>query len=138
MKQTRRVLLVMSVFFVFLCASAASARAAEDGGAAFSETATTIFKWINFAIVAGGIIWVFAKVLPPKFRDNAESISSAITKATASKAEAERQLREAENKLANLQKEVVELRTIAEKESAAEVERIRAATYSDIQKIGVA
>jgi F-type H+-transporting ATPase subunit b len=139
MKQIRRVLLVTSVFFVFLCASAVSARAAEEGGSeAFSETATTIFKWINFAIVAGGIIWVFAKVLPPKFRENAESISSAITKATAAKAEAERQLREAENKLANLQKEVAELRTIAEQESAAEVERIRAATQSDIQKIGLA
>jgi F-type H+-transporting ATPase subunit b len=139
MKQIRRVLLVTSVFFVFLCASAVSARAAEEGGGeAFSETATTTFKWINFAIVAGGIIWVFAKVLPPKFRENAENISSAITKATAAKAEAERQLREAENKLANLQKEVAELRTIAEQESVAEVERIRAATQSDIQKIGVA
>jgi len=139
MKQARRVLLVTSVFLVFLCASAVSARAAEEGGGeAFSETATTVFKWINFAIVVGGIIWVFAKVLPPKFRENAEDISSAITKATAAKAEAERLLREAENKLANLQKEVAELRKIAEQESVAEVERIRAATHSDIQKIGVA
>jgi F-type H+-transporting ATPase subunit b len=125
------------VLAVLLCATI-SAHAAEEGGNASAEHATEIFKWINFAIVAGVIVWVFGKVLPSKFRANAETISSAITKATAAKAAADAQLRDAETKLANLQKEVAELRALSERESAAEVERIRAATQSDDKKISAA
>jgi F-type H+-transporting ATPase subunit b len=124
-----------------LCISfftAASAHAAEEAANPAAEHATEIFKWINFAIVAGLVIWVFTKVLPPVFRRNAEVISSAITKATAAKNEADRQLREAETKLANLQKEVEELRAVADRESAAEVERIRKATQLEAQKVSVA
>lgn len=114
------------------------AHAAEEGGNAATERATEIFKWINFAIVAGVIVWVFGKLLPPVFRKKAEIISSAITNATNAKAAADAQLREAETRLANLEKEVKELRAHAENEAAAEVERLRAATESDAEKIAVA
>jgi F-type H+-transporting ATPase subunit b len=122
---------------VILLFAAVRAHAAEEGGAT-TERATEIFKWINFAIVAGLVAWVFLKLTPPFFRKNAETISSAITKAAAAKAEAERQLREAEEKLARLEKEVAELRATAQRESAAEAERLRAITQSDMQKVGVA
>ena len=118
--------------------AAVSLRAAEEGGNAASERATEIFKWINFAIVAGLIVWVFGKKLPSVFRARAEAVSSAITSATSAKAAADAQLRDAETRLANLQKEVAELRASAEKEAAAEVERLRAATLSDAQKIAAA
>jgi len=115
-----------------------TAHAAEEGGAAGAETATEIFKWINFAIVVGALLWVCLKKAPGFFRGRAEAISSAITKAGSTKAAADAQLREAETKLANLDKEVAELRAFAEREAAAEVERIRTATRSDLEKIGVA
>lgn len=112
--------------------------AAEEGGAPGAEKAQEIFKWINFAIVAGALLWVCLKKAPGFFRGRAEAIGSAITKAGSAKAAADAQLREAETKLANLQKEVAELRAFAERESAAEVERLRAATRSDEQKIAAA
>jgi F-type H+-transporting ATPase subunit b len=125
---------------LFVCGAslflAGTALAAEEGGAA--ADLTEIFKWINFAIVAGILIWVFAKILPPKFRANAEKISSAITKASAAKAEADRQLRDAEQRLARLEEEVRALRGEAEKESAAEAERIRVLAASDVEKVGLA
>jgi len=117
---------------------AISAHAAEEGGNATTERANEIFKWINFAIVAGLIGWVFLKLTPPFFRKNAETISSAISKATAAKAEAERQLREAEEKLARLQQEVAQLRATAQREIAAETERLKAITQSDIEKVKLA
>ncbi len=137
MTRNRRVLFAAGVLFVSLFA-AVSLRAAEEGGNAASERATEIFKWINFAIVAGLIVWVFGKKLPSVFRARAEAVSSAITSATSAKAAAEAQLRDAETRLANLQKKVAELRASAEKEAAAEVERLRAATLSDAQKIAAA
>lgn len=115
-----------------------SAHAAEEGGAAGAETATEIFKWINFAIVAGALLWVCLKKAPGFFRGRAEAISSAITKAGSAKAAADAQLREAEMKLANLEKEVAELRAFAEREAVAEIERIRTATRSDLEKVAAA
>ena len=136
MTRRRRILFFASLF-LFLSCAALNAHAAEEGGAA-KERATEIFKWINFAIVAGLIIWVFGKVLPLKFRGNANKISSAISNAAAAKTEADRQLREAETKLANLQKEVAELRAFAQREGAGESERIRTLAQSDAQKIFLA
>jgi F-type H+-transporting ATPase subunit b len=121
-----------------LLLTATSVHAAEQGGNASSEHFTEIFKWINFALVAALIVWVFAKKLPPVFRRNAENIGSAIAKATAAQAEADRQVREAETKLANLQKEVAALREQAQREAAEEVERIRTATQADEQRIAAA
>jgi F-type H+-transporting ATPase subunit b len=137
MTRNRSLLFVLSALFV-LFFTVGAAQGAEEGGNAATERATEIFKWINFVIVAGALYWVFAKYLPPKFRSHAETISSAITKATSAKAAAEAQLREAETRLANLQKEVAVLRAHAEKETAAEVERLRAATQSEMQKIAAA
>ena len=81
MTRNRRIFLVTSVFCVLLF-GVLGAHAAEEGGNAVNERASEIFKWINFAIVAGLVLWVFGKLLPPKFRRHADSISSAITKAT--------------------------------------------------------
>jgi F-type H+-transporting ATPase subunit b len=118
--------------------AAITVHAAEEGGNATTERANEIFKWINFAIVAGLIAWVFLKLTPPFFRKNAETISSAISKATAAKAEAQRQLREAEEKLARLEHEVAQLRATAQREMAAETERLKAITESDIEKVTLA
>lgn len=112
--------------------------AAEEGGAGSSELATDIFKWINFAIVVAAVVWVCLKKAPGYFRGRAEAIGAAIAKAGSAKAAADVQLREAETKLANLEKEVAELRAFAGREAAAEVERIRAVTRSDMEKIAAA
>jgi F-type H+-transporting ATPase subunit b len=134
----RRVLMLTTVLFLTFFAAGA-VRAEEDtSNNTKTEKAQEIFKWINFAIVAGVAIWVFGKALPPKFRENAENIQSAIAKATAAKAEADAMLREAENKLARLEEEVAQLRETVKREGLAEVERVRAATQSDEEKIAAA
>ena len=115
-----------------------SPKAAEEGGAAGADTAQEVFKWINFAIWAGALFWLCVKKAPRFFRERAEAIGSAISKAGGAKAAADAELREAETKLRNLEKEVAELRAFAEREAAAEVERVRAATRLDMEKIAVA
>jgi F-type H+-transporting ATPase subunit b len=137
MMRTRPGIIFASALFVALFA-VMSVRAAEEHVSPAVESATEIFKWINFAIVAGLLIWVFGKLLPPMFRKKAETISSAITTATSAKAAADTQLRDAETRLANLQKEVAELRSNAEREGTAEVTRLRTATQTDAQKIAAA
>jgi F-type H+-transporting ATPase subunit b len=128
---------VTSVFCVLFFA-VLSVHAAEEGGKAATERAGEIFRWINFAIVAGLILWVFGKLLPAKFRARAVSIGSAISTATSAKDEANSQMREAESKLSRLQQEITELRATAQREAEAEGERIRALAKGDAQKVGIA
>ncbi len=137
MTRNCRVFALSSILFVSFFA-VATARAAEQGANATAQTANEIFNWINFAIVACVLLWLCWKKAPGFFRRRAEAIGSAITKAGRAKAAAEAQLREAESKLPNIQKEIAELRAVAERESAAEVARIRAATQTDAQKIAAA
>ena len=133
----RRMQIFATVLFALLFA-VLSVHAAEEGGNATQERTNEIFKWVNFAILVVGLIWVFRQFGSPYFRKKADNISSAITKATAAKAEADRQLREAEEKLAHLEQEVAQLRATAQREAQAEAERIRNVTQSDAQKVGVA
>jgi F-type H+-transporting ATPase subunit b len=136
MNLRRKFFLTLSVCAVFaFCASMASA--AEEASKV-TEHSTEIFKWINFAILAIAVLWLFGKVLPAKFRANAETIGSAIRKATAIKAEADGQLADAEARLARLEQEVAELRAHAQKEAAADAGRIREMAKSDAEKISVA
>jgi len=129
--------IIGNVLLLLFCV-ALSAHAAEGGGNSATESANELFKWINFAIVAAVLIWLFAKKLPAVFRGNADKISSAITKATAAKEEAERQVREAEAKLANLQKEIAALEATARREAIEEGERIRVLALNDAKKVGIA
>jgi F-type H+-transporting ATPase subunit b len=122
---------------IFL-ACAPMAAAAEESGNSANARANEIFRWINFAIVVVAIVWIFAKKLPSIFRGNAEKISSAISKATAAKTEADRQLREAQSRLATMGQEIDALRVTAEKDAVAEGDRIRNLTKSDAQKIAAA
>jgi len=119
-------------------ALATVARCAEEGGNPVEQPVGTTFKWIHFVILAIVLYWLFSKVLPPVFRRNADTISAAITKATAAKAEAENRLKEAAAKLSSLEQEVSQFRALAQKEAAAEVERLRSMTKIDIEKVGLA
>ena len=137
MSGSRRWQCLIAVLLVVFFA-AASVSAAEEGGKDATERANELFKWINFAIVAVALVWVFARALPPKFRQNADNISSAIAKATVAKAEAERQMSDAEVRLLRLPQEITQLRATAQREAAAEAERLRDVTQRDVEKVALA
>jgi len=118
--------------------AAVNACAAEEGGNAATQRTNELFKWINFAIVAFALMWIFARALPQKFRQNADTISSAIAKATVAKAEAERQMSDAEMRLLHLPQEITQLRATVQREAAAEAERLRMVTRSDVEKVALA
>jgi F-type H+-transporting ATPase subunit b len=121
--------LLFSLLFLALYAHA------EEAGSASQQSAENLFKWINFALVAGVIVWLCLKRGPAFFGRRADVISSDIQKSTEAKKQAEQQLQDAETKLQNLEKEVADLRATAQRESVAEAERIRNLTVTDAKKI---
>jgi len=76
----------VSLATMVLLSMTALARAAGEGGSAAEGPLGTVFKWIHFVILAGLAYWVFAKLLPPVFRRNADNISAAIAAASPSRA----------------------------------------------------
>jgi F-type H+-transporting ATPase subunit b len=126
---------ILPAIFVLMTSTA---QAAEESTNGVSQSTREIFMWIHFVILAGLAYWVFGKLLPPVFRKKSNLIHEAIEKATRVKAEADRQLKEAAVKLASLEQEVAAFRAMAQREAVAEVERLRNATKSDLEKIAAA
>lgn len=139
MKQMFSTIFRVSLALLLPLLSAVAVSASQEGATPAEQSlAGTIFKWIHFLIVLVLAYWVFAKVLPPHFRRNADKISAAITKATAARMEAEKQLKEAAEKLTRLEQEVARFRQQAQKDAAAEWDRLRAMTKTDLEKVGAA
>jgi F-type H+-transporting ATPase subunit b len=133
----RRLLMLSTVLSLgVMLFFAAASQAAEAGQSPAEGPMGLLFKWIHFLILVVVLLWLFRKVLPPIFRRKADLISEAIAKASAAKAEAERQLKEAAVKLTRLEQEVNEFRAMAQKEAQAELERLRKLTQLDVEKIG--
>ena len=99
------------------------------------STTGLVFRWLNFLIVFGGAGYLIAKHGGAFFRANAKAIAASILEATAAKAEAERELREVEAKISNLDREVAELREAARRDWAAEAERLRTSGLAEMEKI---
>jgi F-type H+-transporting ATPase subunit b len=133
-----RIYLRIAATFIAVLLFVALGAHAEEGASGPQQSAENLFKWINFALVAGVIFWLCLKRGPAYFGGRADEINSAIQKSTEAKEQADRQLRESETKLQNLEQEIAELRASGQRESAAEAERIRNLTQGDAQKIDAA
>jgi F-type H+-transporting ATPase subunit b len=95
--------------------------------------------WVSIAanfIFLALFFWMLLKSkLPQMFRSRSESIQKALNEARAASAEASRRLGDIEARLSKLDVEVNDIRASAEREAAAEEERIRAAAVEDKRKV---
>jgi len=94
-----------------------------------------VSMFANFAFLAL-FFWMLLKSrLPQMFRDRTASIQKALNEAKTASAEASRRLGDIEARLAKLDGAVSEIRAGAERDAAAEEERIRAAAEEDKRKM---
>jgi len=91
---------------------------------------------INFAIVVGLIAWLWRKNVPALFRNRTASIQKAIEEARRASEDANRRLSEIEARLGRLGDEIDQMRATAERDAAAEEERIKAAAEEEARRIG--
>jgi F-type H+-transporting ATPase subunit b len=90
---------------------------------------------LNFAVIAGTLLYLSKKHLPGAFRGRTASIQKAMQEARQASEEAQRRLAEIENRLSRLDSEIAGMRDAAEKEAASEEARIKAAAEEDARKI---
>ncbi len=94
-----------------------------------------VFRWLNFAVLAGAVVYVCLKKAPGFFCGRREQIASSISESARAREEAERQLREAEDRLGRLEPQLTELRAAARRDTTADAERSRAAAQQEARKI---
>ncbi|HVN07843.1 MAG TPA: ATP synthase F0 subunit B [Patescibacteria group bacterium] len=136
MKRLRLPVTVLLVACGLVLLAAHPVSAAEEGGE--PSRLSSVFQWLNFAIVAGLLMWVLVRKAPAYFAERARQIVSAIREAGKAKEQADAQRREAEQRLANLSREIEAMRATALRDAEAEVARIRAAAGQEAAKIEAA
>jgi F-type H+-transporting ATPase subunit b len=99
------------------------------------ESAYWLCVALNFGVIAGVIFWFSRKSLPGMFRNRTASIQKAMEDARKASEEANRRLADIESRLSRLGSEIGEMRASAERDAAAEEERIKAAAAEDARKI---
>lgn len=99
------------------------------------KSAYWVFIALNFIILAFLIYLVSKSRVPAMFRSRTEVIRKSLDEAQRSSADANRRLTNIEARLSRLDNEVAEMRAQAEREAAAEEERIRAAGEQDKVRI---
>lgn len=99
------------------------------------ESAYWLCVALNFAVIAGVIFWFSKKNLPNAFRNRTASIQKAMEEAHKASEDANRRLGDIESRLLRLDTEIGEMRASAERDAAAEEERIKAAAAEDARKI---
>jgi len=75
---------------------------------------------LNFAVIAGAVVWFMKSKLPGLFRMRTESIRETMEEAQRASADAQRRLSEIEGRLAKLNSEIAAMRSQAEAEASGE------------------
>lgn len=120
----------------FLLFAAAPAFAQEGPAASSADSPTGwVFRWLNFAIVFGGLGYLIWKWGAPYFRQHAEEISEKIAEGTRAREAAEAQRREIQAKLAGLDDEIQRLREAGKQDAEAEAQRLRDMGRAESEKI---
>lgn len=114
---------------------AAPVFAAANPQEAAETAAGWIYRWINFLIFVGFLVWAFTKKTPPYFRSRQKAIAGAIAESARAREDAQREERAAEQKMASLEGQIADLRSRASQDSAAEAERIRALAREEVGRI---
>jgi F0F1-type ATP synthase membrane subunit b/b' len=125
----------LSCAAVLLLFAAAPAFAQEGEASPADSPVGWVFRWLNFALVFGGLGYAIWKWGAPYFRQHAEEISERIAEGTRAREAAETQRREIQAKLAGLEDEIKRLREVGKRDAEAEAQRLRDMGRAESEKI---
>jgi F-type H+-transporting ATPase subunit b len=108
----------------------AGEHAAEGEGAHLE-----LWKWANFAILAGALGYMIGKNAGPFFHARSREIRKGLVEAGEMRAEAEASMAAVEANLAHLGKELEKLRQEAGQEQEAELQRMRQEAAAELAKV---
>jgi F-type H+-transporting ATPase subunit b len=99
------------------------------------EGAARLFEYLNFAILAGAILFAMLKYLPKTFQVNRETIQHRLADARTATEQAHERLAAIEQRLSRLDEEITAISKQAEKDSLEDEARIKASIEAERQRI---
>jgi len=93
------------------------------------------YKFLNFAILAGGLGYLFVKVGIPALRGQQGAITESLTTSARTAEEAAREAAAIEARMSNLDGELAGIRAKAKEELAAEAARLARETEAQLAKV---
>ena len=99
------------------------------------ETAARTFEYLNFAVLAGAVLFALLKVVPKTFRENRANIQHQLSDARTATQQANERLAAIEKKLAQFDEEIAAISRQAEKDSVDDEARIKASMEVERQRI---
>jgi F-type H+-transporting ATPase subunit b len=99
------------------------------------ESAARLFEYLNFAVLAGAVLFALLKYLPKTFRANKENIQHRLMDARTATEQAHERLSAIEQRLARLDEEIAAISKQAEKDGVEEEARIKATIEAERRRI---
>ena len=99
------------------------------------DKAANVFEYVNFAILALALGWGISKILPKTFRDRTSAIQKHLVDARVATEQASLRLNSVEERLAKLDGQIADMRVQAEKDAAAEEQRMKSAVETETARI---
>jgi F-type H+-transporting ATPase subunit b len=131
----RRLLLIPIFAIATLIAQEPAEHKAGEPAEHSSGEVSPIWKWANFAILAVGLGYGMAKILPPLFASRSTEIRKGISEAQQMKLDAEKRSAEMDARLNSLGADIEKFRTQSAAEMQQEGDRISRETAAQIKKI---
>ena len=100
-----------------------------------TETAALVFEWTNFAVLALALGYFMVRALPKLFRARTSAIQKELSDARTATEAASIRLNSVEERLSHLDAQIAEMKSQAEKDSAADELRIKAQVEDEKKKI---
>jgi F0F1-type ATP synthase membrane subunit b/b' len=134
-RELRQIWRALASVAVFLLLAAAPAFAQEGEASPADSPVGWVFRWLNFALVFGGLGYAIWKWGAPYFRQHAEEISNNIAEGARAREAADAQRREIQGKLAGLDDEIKRLREVGNRDAEAEAQRLRDMARAESENI---
>jgi F-type H+-transporting ATPase subunit b len=99
------------------------------------ETAARLFEYLNFAVLAGAVLFALLRILPKTFRANREGIQHRLVDARTATEQANERLAAIEQRLSRLDEEIAAISKQAEKDSVEDEARIKASIATERERI---
>ena len=110
-------------------------RTPETGQEAEQHDPWIVWKWINFAILVGGLGYLIGKSAPALFVQRKREIEESLLDAARARKDAEARAAQIEARFTGLENEIESLRRTAHAETAAEGERLSRETARRLERI---
>ena len=120
---------------VILLALPAIALASGDGKTIGEQRWDLFWRIANFAILVGVLVYFARKPIANGIRNSIESVRAMLKEAQESRKDSEARMKEAQEKLAGVDKEISELMAAAHREGEAERKRIMVEAAQALEKL---